>query len=567
MKATNRRGWVLAVTWLLACCGQGRASKPSFLGHRMAHEFRPLEAAVPATDSAAAATAMATGHKTEQGNIAWAPGDDRDGALPTIAEWMRGSRGASIGVVTTVPFNHATPAAFIAHNVHRNNYSHEKMEPGFTGLTLAEEIVRQARPDVVIGAGHPSYSPGYLPRILLAELRASSEYVLAERQPGLSGDQLLREATERALQGGKKLFGLYGGKDGYMEHPVPAHRPGHPSFTQMEENPSLATATATALRLVGSNPSGGFLLVEGGDIDWANHKNDFPWMIGAMARFEQAVQTAVRTVELPGDSMDWSNTLLVVTSDHGNSYMRLNAGKPLGKGELPVTGHEVVYGTTGHTNELVTLAARGAGAELFLARRQRAGRDIVDNTSIYQVARRAVEQGQTRYVVLMIGDGMQFAHEVAASRYLYGTDGGLSWHQEGFSIQLWCTTWNVETYNRYALSSQREAFQPAAYDANVGYDPAKGGLEPEVFTVPGDPRRGYYLELLEGYPWGADTILPVEHSASGATTLATDPIHRANHDNDQGIHSISVDVPQGRSSCRVRQRLDTTACRVVTPSP
>ena len=99
----------------------------------------------PATDSASAATAMATGLKTDDGNIAWKSGDQGDGKLTTIAETLRAEKGMAIGVVSTVPFSHATPAAFVSHNVNRNNYG-----------AIAEEIINQTQPEVVIGGGHPA---------------------------------------------------------------------------------------------------------------------------------------------------------------------------------------------------------------------------------------------------------------------------------------------------------------------------------------------------------------------------------------------------------------------------
>jgi alkaline phosphatase len=60
----------------------------------------------PATDSASPATPMATGHKTDAGNIAWASGDLEGGELETVAEKLRADKGYAIGVVSTVPFNH-----------------------------------------------------------------------------------------------------------------------------------------------------------------------------------------------------------------------------------------------------------------------------------------------------------------------------------------------------------------------------------------------------------------------------------------------------------------------------
>ena len=66
---------------------------------------------------------MSTGYKTDDGNLAWLPGDPAGGSLTTIAERLRADEGFSIGVVSTVPFSHATPAAFVSHNVSRNNYT------------------------------------------------------------------------------------------------------------------------------------------------------------------------------------------------------------------------------------------------------------------------------------------------------------------------------------------------------------------------------------------------------------------------------------------------------------
>jgi alkaline phosphatase len=108
-----------------------------------------------ATDSASSATALATGKKTDAGNISWKYGDPEVGSIETIAEKVRRELGGSFDTTTTVPFNHATPACFIAHNIYRSNYSSDMKKSSFTGATLAEEIVQTTQPDVVIGAGHP----------------------------------------------------------------------------------------------------------------------------------------------------------------------------------------------------------------------------------------------------------------------------------------------------------------------------------------------------------------------------------------------------------------------------
>ncbi|MBN2003731.1 MAG: choice-of-anchor I family protein, partial [Anaerolineae bacterium] len=248
------------------------------------------------------------------------------------------------------------------------------------------------------------------------------------------------------------------------------------------------------LDVLGQDPDGFFVMFEQGDIDWSNHANDFAGMIGGVWDLDEAVKT---TEQVVADSpvMDWSNTLVIVTSDHSNSYMRL--WDWLGAGELPrqisaagtaygsgwtYPDGEVTYQSGGHTNELVTLWARGAGAEMFAAYagQRYPGASVVDNTCIYAVMRAAIEQGVT-HVILFIGDGMNIEHEIAASRYLYGTDMGLAWHDwDGLAVGGWggfAATWDVTTYNRLKPASA-PTYDPATFNPLYGYDPDLGGCAP-----------------------------------------------------------------------------------------
>lgn len=138
-------------------------------------------------------------------------------------------------------------------------------------------------------------------------------------------------------------------------------------------------------------------MVEQGDIDWANHANNYRWMIGTVWDLEEAVKTAISFVNRPYDNIDWSNTLIIVTSDHGNSYMRLTNEPVLGIGDLPTQigrdyawsypNGEVTYSTTNHTNELVMLYAAGQNSKLFNKYRGDwyPCTQIIDNTHISHV--------------------------------------------------------------------------------------------------------------------------------------------------------------------------------------
>ena len=95
-----------------------------------------------ATDSAAAATALSTGVKTYNGAI----GVDLDEQpIKNVLE-LAEDLGKATGVVTSVEWSHATPAAFVAHNISRNNYAE-----------IAREMIYDSAIDVIMGCGHPWY--------------------------------------------------------------------------------------------------------------------------------------------------------------------------------------------------------------------------------------------------------------------------------------------------------------------------------------------------------------------------------------------------------------------------
>jgi len=92
-------------------------------------------------------------------------------------------------------------------------------------------------------------------------------------------------------------------------------------------------------------------------------------------------------VDRPGDAIDWSNTTLIVTADHANGFMRFGE-KATGLGELPgePASDWITWGSTGHTNELVSVYAKGAGSDHFWRHANvYAGRALVDDTAVFRV--------------------------------------------------------------------------------------------------------------------------------------------------------------------------------------
>lgn len=350
-----------------------------------------------ATDSASAATAWATGYKTDDGNIAWLPGDpdsggnrNNDGSLKTIAEWLRELKGYAIGVVSTVPFSHATPAAHVSHNKSRDNYH-----------AISEEILREVKPEVVIGAGYPAgsscsntASSRYISKDAYDAVCADEDYLVVTRATNVDGGIAILRAAQQAAASGKKLFGLFGGSGGHFESLTPHDLPATPLVTQAtRENPTFAEATLAALKVLSQDPDGFFLMAEQGDIDWANHANDFRRMVGTMKDLHEGVQAVIDFINQPDDDIDWSNTLLIVHSDHSNSYMRNQVR--LGAGDLPTQNGppyvypdgEVTYGSTHHTNELVRIYAAGANTHKFKKYEGKwyPGTKILDNTQLFHM--------------------------------------------------------------------------------------------------------------------------------------------------------------------------------------
>ena len=460
----------------------------------------------PATDSASAITAMVTGEKTDAGNIAWQSGDPANGSIKTIAETLREDLGFAIGVASTVPFSHATPAGVVSHNVNRNNYQ-----------DIAHEILFDTQPDVVIGGG----LDGLFAKAVTNSAKADTDlndngfnddydafkagtdgtdYVFVERASGTDGGTALADAASHVdLANGDKLFGLFGTSGGNFEYYDVADTPGTATITRsttdstpsVDEDPTMTEMTTAALSVLNQDNDGFFVMFEQGDIDWSNHSNDYENMVGGVVDLENAVTAAENMVTAGTDGMNWSNTLMIVTSDHSNSYMRLQ--DELGKGNLPVqtvvagkptyADGDVTYGTTGHTNELVALQARGAGAELFkeYAGVLYPGTNIVDNTRIYQVMMSAAKDLGVEHIVLFIGDGMNIEHEIAGSQYLYGKDFGLTWQDWGQLEDGWsgyASTWDVSSYNTYAQAAGSASYSASTFDPLIGYNPSKGGETP-----------------------------------------------------------------------------------------
>ncbi len=329
----------------------------NYLIARSNSRFNPLavgEHAFP--DSASTATAMTTGVKTFNNAI---DVDQGGGQLTTVAHDAQ-ARGFLAGVVTSVPFSHATPACAYAHNVDRDDY--QDLSRDLLGLpSISHPKLPLPGLEVVIGGGYgvdvrqdkaqgANFEPGnqFLAAADLQQIDAShgGKYVVAQRTAGVKGkDRLLAVARESARQN-KRLFGFYGvgvikghlpfqtADGGYDPAPGKSKRAEVYSRADLEENPTLADMTAAALIRLGAASRGFWLMVEAGDVDWANHDNNLDNSIGAVNSGDAAVKVITDWVE---KNSNWQETVLIVTADHGHFLVidrpELIAGQPAAAGE------------------------------------------------------------------------------------------------------------------------------------------------------------------------------------------------------------------------------------------
>ncbi len=298
------------------------------------------------TDSAAAATAMATGVKTNNGFIGM---DANFNPVSTILEEAK-RQGKSVGLITTVQISHATPAAFASHVKDRNSMTE------IASQMLAEGV------DVLLGGGEDEFIPtsdtGCYPAL---GVRNDGRNLINEAISGgyiyvCNSDSFKSINTSST----SKLLGLFA--DEGMARPF---------------SPSLAQMTQKALDILSKNSNGFFLMVEGGQIDGASHSNDAANAIGDTVGFYEAVKIAKEYVSSNND------TLIIVTADHETGGMTVSPTSTGVSGEdgpfnMP-DGKKfyVLWSTTGHTAVDVPIASQGPFSDMLSG--------VHENTFIHDV--------------------------------------------------------------------------------------------------------------------------------------------------------------------------------------
>ena len=225
------------------------------------------------TDSAAAATAIATGVATHNGELSMWP-DYITPAVPTVLERAE-SLGKATGLITDNDESSATPAAFASHVPDRD---------------LDLEIVQQEASQNI----EAMFSGGWGDDSILEAVSANNVSNLSELQPYLDG------TTPWPSQ----MYGFFRNASSLAY-----------SLDRQEEGvvgiePTLDQLTQAGLGVLSNDPQGFFLMVEAGSLDWGGHSRDAAWVASDTAVLMQSVAVAVNFQKTH------PNTLIVVTTDH-----------------------------------------------------------------------------------------------------------------------------------------------------------------------------------------------------------------------------------------------------------
>lgn len=279
------------------------------------------------TDSAAAATQLATGRLTNPGNLGV---DENFNKAENLAETAK-KMGLATGVVTNTHITDATPAAFSAHANNRN--MHEFIARSYL----------EADHDVVLGGGG-KYFLDDISFTRHTDLKKIIPYYKRFENEG-GKQNLIDSLWERDYKvvfdrtgldhfTGKKLFGLFAYHGMAYEISRPAYEP------------SLTEMASKALEVLSKNDKGFFLMIESGLLDWVAHPNEAGAVMKELLEMDRMLGVIKEYIDKNPE------TLLVITADHdtggmGFEYAHISAEDHERKQK---SGYELFSKTDGYSN-------------------------------------------------------------------------------------------------------------------------------------------------------------------------------------------------------------------------
>ncbi|MDO5106466.1 alkaline phosphatase [Capnocytophaga sp.] len=244
------------------------------------------------TDSAAASSSWGGGHRIPNGKLN--VGANGEMYTPILQKFKNG--GKKVGCVTTVMITHATPAGFCVNSKKRNDQSE-----------IAEKYL-QLKFDVMMGGGDKYFN---------AEHRKDKKDLYKSFTN--SGFTVARDKNQMfKAPKNKPLLGVF-------DSEALPYTLDYKNDANLNNRPTLAEMTAKAIEQMKDHKEGFVLQVEGGKVDWAAHGNDIGALLFDQLAFDEAVGVALEFAKQD------KNTLVVVTTDHGNANPGLIYGKDCNK--------------------------------------------------------------------------------------------------------------------------------------------------------------------------------------------------------------------------------------------
>lgn len=248
------------------------------------------------TDSAAAGTALATGSKTKNGALGVQK--DLTTEVSSVATWAK-ANGQRVGVSTSVSIDHATPAAFYAHQGSRSSYYN-------IGLDLIEANFDFYAASDFLDPNNTRAKDGKT---------YESLYTLTQKA-GFTLARGYKDYQKKAKKAEKMILFQSEAASAKDNSSIPY------AIDRKKGDLSLADITRAGINFLSKNNNQGFfLMVEGGKIDWAAHSNDGATVMTEVQDLDEAVKVAYEFYEQHPDE-----TLIVVTADHETGGMALGIG-------------------------------------------------------------------------------------------------------------------------------------------------------------------------------------------------------------------------------------------------
>lgn len=247
------------------------------------------------TDSAAAGTALATGNKTQNGTIGMK--QDLQTEVSSVAVWAK-NKGCRVGVTTSVSVDHATPAAFYAHDPSRGSYykiGTDLYKAGFD-FYAGSDFIDPNNKDNKDGNSENLYTMAEKNGYTIA--RGYKDYLKKCKK----ADKMILFQSEKASEKDRTAIPY--------------------AIDRTKDDLTLEDITRSAINFLSKDLSKGFfLMVEGGKIDWACHSNDAATAFHEVADMDEAVKVAYEFYSQHPDE-----TLIVVTADHETGGFVLGTG-------------------------------------------------------------------------------------------------------------------------------------------------------------------------------------------------------------------------------------------------